>query len=249
MSENKSTHFGYETIATADKADKVKAVFKSVANNYDIMNDVMSFGMHRLWKKFTIDHAKIKPGQHILDLASGTGDLASKFAKLTGKQGRVVMTDINEAMLAEGRKKMIDQGLFENLEFTIVDAEHIPFDDNSFDVVTIAFGLRNVTDKDQALREMQRVLKPGGKAMILEFSQPPSKMMASIYDKYSFNIIPKMGKYIANDEASYQYLVESIRMHPNQDTLKQMMFDAGFEDCAYRNLTGGVVALHWGFKY
>lgn len=244
-----STHFGYQTIDADKKANKVAEVFTSVASNYDIMNDVMSFGMHRLWKKFTIDQAKIKPGQQILDLASGTGDLAAKFAKQVGKQGRVVVSDINEAMLNEGRKKLLDQGIIGNVDYKIVDAEHIPFDDNSFDLVTMAFGLRNVTHKDQALKEMYRVLKPGGKVMILEFSTPPSKTFAKIYDKYSFKFIPKMGKYIANDEASYQYLVESIRMHPDQETLKQMMSDASFEDCEYRNFTGGVVALHWGFKY
>ncbi len=249
MKTEKTTHFGYETVATEEKANKVKAVFKSVAQNYDVMNDVMSMGMHRLWKKFTVDQAKVKPGQHVLDLAGGTGDLARKFAKLVGPTGKVVLSDINEAMLAEGRKNLINRGIVGNVDYKIVDAEAIPFDDNSFDLVTIAFGLRNVTHKDQALREMHRVLKPGGKAMILEFSTPPSETFAKIYDKYSFKLIPKMGKWVANDEASYQYLVESIRMHPNQETLKTMMLDAGLEDCDYRNFTGGIVALHWGFKY
>jgi demethylmenaquinone methyltransferase/2-methoxy-6-polyprenyl-1,4-benzoquinol methylase len=247
--KDKTTHFGYEQVAVTDKAKKVEAVFSSVASSYDTMNDVMSFGLHRLWKKFTIEQAKIKPGQKILDLASGTGDLAKAFSKRVGNSGLVVMSDINQDMLNQGRAKLLDQGIYKNLEFTLVDAEQIPFTDNHFDLVTIAFGLRNVTDKNQALREMYRVLKPGGKAMILEFSKPPVKALAKIYDVYSFKVIPKMGKTIANDEASYQYLVESIRMHPDQETVKNMLASAGFEDCEYRNLTGGIVALHWGFKY
>lgn len=249
LAPDASTHFGYQETPVKEKAHKVAEVFRSVASSYDIMNDVMSLGLHRLWKKFTVEQAKIKPGYHILDLASGTGDLAAKFVKLVGKDGRVVMSDINQAMLNEGRKKLLDRGIFENIEYCLVDAEKIPFADNSFDLITIAFGLRNVTDKDQALREMFRVLKPGGKVMILEFSKPPSTTLAELYDKYSFKFIPKMGKYIANDEASYQYLVESIRMHPDQETLETMMTQAGFEDCTYRNLTMGIVALHWGFKY
>lgn len=249
LTPDAKTHFGYQETPVKEKAGKVAEVFRSVASSYDIMNDVMSLGLHRLWKKFTVEQAKIKPGYQILDLASGTGDLAAKFVKLVGKDGRVVMSDINQAMLDEGRKKLLDRGIFENIEFCLVDAEQIPFADNSFDLVTIAFGLRNVTDKDQALREMFRVLKPGGKAMILEFSKPPSTTLAKFYDEYSFKFIPKMGKYIADDEASYQYLVESIRMHPDQETLKAMMQQAGFDDCAYRNLTAGIVALHWGFKY
>lgn len=249
MSKQPTTHFGYQTVESEKKAEKVAEVFSSVASRYDIMNDAMSLGMHRIWKKAAIDQAKIKPGQQILDLASGTGDLAAKFAKLTGKTGRVVMSDINQAMLTEGRKKMLDKGIIGNIEYKIIDAENIPFEDNTFDLVTIAFGLRNVTNKEKALSEMFRVLKVGGKAMILEFSTPPSKTFAEIYDQYSFKLIPKLGKYIADDEASYQYLVESIRMHPDQETLKTMMQTAGFEDVDYRNFTGGIVALHWGFKY
>lgn len=243
------THFGFTEVPLAEKAEKVSAVFESVAPNYDLMNDAMSFGLHRWWKQFAVDQAKVKPGQQILDLASGTGDLAAKFAKRVGPTGKVIMSDINPAMLAEGRKKLIDRGLFENLEFKIIDAESIPYDAASFDLVTIAFGLRNVTDKNQALCEMYRVLKPGGKALILEFSRPRSETLGKIYDKYSFNIIPKMGRYLADDEESYQYLVESIRRHPDQDTLKAMMTSAGFEDCEYRNLTGGIVAVHWGYKF
>jgi len=249
MMEKSTTHFGYQTVAVDKKAEKVAEVFSSVAENYDRMNDAMSMGLHRLWKKFTVDQAKIKPGQSILDLASGTADLAAKFAKKVGSTGRVVVSDINEAMLVEGRKKLLDQGIIGNVDYKIIDAETIPFDDQTFDLVTIGFGLRNVTNKEKALREMHRVLKIGGKAMILEFSKPRSETFAKIYDKYSFNIIPKLGKYIADDEASYQYLVESIRMHPDQETLKQMLYDAGFDDVDYCNFTGGIVALHWGFRY
>ena len=247
-STRKTTHFGYETVAVEEKAERVRGVFDSVASRYDIMNDLMSFGIHRLWKHIAIDLAAVRSGQQVLDLASGTGDLAARFAALVGPRGRVVMSDINAAMLEEGRKRMIDGGHVGNVEYLLVDAEKIPFADNTFDCVSIAFGLRNVTDKGQALREMLRVLRPGGRALVLEFSQPTSKPLAKLYDLYSFNLLPLIGKVVANDEDSYRYLAESIRMHPDQEGLLQMMLDAGFERCDYHNLTAGVVAVHRGFK-
>jgi demethylmenaquinone methyltransferase/2-methoxy-6-polyprenyl-1,4-benzoquinol methylase len=244
-----STHFGFRTVKSDDKSGLVAEVFQSVAPKYDVMNDLMSFGMHRLWKRFTIQQAAIKPGQRILDVASGTGDLAMAFAKLTGPTGKVVMTDINEAMLNTGRDRLLDQGVAGNIECVLADAENLPFADSDFDLVTIAFGLRNVTNKDAALASMYRVLKPGGKLLVLEFSKPVTPLLAKIYDLYSFNVIPKIGGLVANDSASYQYLVESIRMHPDQATMKSMMQTAGFEDVEYFNLCGGIVALHQGFKY
>jgi demethylmenaquinone methyltransferase / 2-methoxy-6-polyprenyl-1,4-benzoquinol methylase len=247
-STRKTTHFGYESVAVEDKAERVRGVFDSVASRYDIMNDLMSFGIHRLWKHIAVDLAAVRSGQQVLDLASGTGDLAARFAALVGPQGRVVMSDINAAMLEEGRKRMVDGGHVGNVEYMLIDAEKIPFADSTFDCVSIAFGLRNVTDKGQALREMLRVLKPGGRVLVLEFSQPTSKPLAKLYDLYSFNLLPLIGKVVANDEASYRYLAESIRMHPDQEGLLQMMQDAGFERCDYHNLTAGVVAVHRGFK-
>lgn len=250
MTESKTkTHFGYREVDINEKSSLVANVFKSVAHNYDLMNDVMSLGLHRLWKRFTIQQAAIKPGQCILDVASGTGDLAREFAKLTGPQGKVIMTDINEAMLNEGRDKLMDAGIIGNIEFIQADAENLPFSDNDFNLVTIAFGLRNVTNKDNALQSMYRVIKPGGKLLILEFSKPPSPLLNKLYDFYSFNFIPKMGEIVAGDKDSYQYLVESIRMHPDQPTLKSMMETAGFENVEYFNLCGGIVALHQGYKY
>lgn len=244
-----TTHFGYQNVAKEKKSDLVAEVFRSVAPNYDLMNDVMSFGMHRLWKQFTIREAALRPGQIVLDVASGTGDLAKAFAKKVGNTGKVIMTDINEAMLQVGRDRLTDAGIIGNIECIQADAQNLPFPDNYFDCVTIAFGLRNVTDKSAALQSMYRVLKPGGKLLILEFSRPTSPIMNKMYDLYSFNIIPKMGELIANDRDSYQYLVESIRMHPDQDTLKAMMLEAGFDEATYFNLTGGVVALHKGRKF
>ncbi len=242
-----STHFGYQTVPSGEKARMVRGVFDSVANNYDLMNDLMSGGLHRLWKRFTIDRAGLKNGQRVLDLAGGTGDLAMRFAKQVGDTGEVVLADINHAMLERGRRRMIDRGLGANISIAQVDAEELPFEDASFDCVTIAFGLRNVTDKDAALRSMFRVLKPGGKLLVLEFSKPAAALKPA-YDLYSFKVLPALGKLVARDADSYRYLAESIRMHPDQETLEDMMQAAGFERCRYYNLTGGVVALHQGFR-
>ncbi len=248
MSEqDKTTHFGYQEVPVEEKAGKVAEVFHSVANKYDIMNDVMSMGVHRLWKMFTLNQAGARPGMRVLDLAGGTGDLAMKFATQVGSTGEVVLADINSSMLEEGRRRLIDKGIVGNVRYAQVNAEALPFPDHSFDIITIAFGLRNVTDKDAALRSMKRVLKPGGKLLILEFSKPISTTFSKIYDLYSFTALPMMGKLITGDAESYRYLAESIRMHPDQDTLKRMMEDAGFERCDYHNLSGGVVALHTGY--
>jgi demethylmenaquinone methyltransferase/2-methoxy-6-polyprenyl-1,4-benzoquinol methylase len=248
MGEKGTTHFGYEEVAVEEKEGRVRQVFDSVATKYDLMNDLMSFGIHRLWKRFAVELAAIRPGQRVLDLASGTGDLAARFADLIGADGEVVMTDINAAMLEQGRIQMADRGLLGNIRYLQVNAEHIPFPDSRFNCVTIGFGLRNVTDKQQALNEMFRVLKPGGRALILEFSKPQGELLQSAYDLYSFKILPMLGELVTNDAASYQYLAESIRMHPDQETLQGMMEEAGFERCDYHNLTGGVVAVHRGFK-
>ncbi len=243
-----TTHFGFEQVAAEEKAGKVAEVFHSVASKYDVMNDVMSFGVHRLWKRYTIDMARARPGNRVLDLAGGTGDLTKAFAKQVGADGEVVLSDINSSMLGQGRIRLTDQGVLGNVRFVQANAEALPFPDNHFDVITIAFGLRNVTDKSKALASMYRVLKPGGRLLILEFSKPVIPGLAPIYDTYSFKILPKMGKMIAGDEESYRYLAESIRMHPDQETLKQMMVDVGFERADYYNLTGGIVALHRGYK-
>lgn len=247
--ENKTTHFGFTEVPLHEKSQRVEAVFHSVANKYDLMNDLMSIGMHRLWKRFTIGQANVRPGNVVLDIAGGTGDLARTFTKQVGKHGLVVLADINDKMLIQGRERLLNDGIVSHVSYVQADAEALPFPDNHFDCITIAFGLRNVTDKDAALRSMYRVLKPGGKALILEFSKPVIPLLTTIYDKYSFHIIPKLGEWICGDAASYQYLVESIRMHPDQNTLQSMMDKAGFEDTLYHNLTGGIVALHKGFKY
>ena len=245
---DETTHFGYQTVKKADKQAKVAAVFTSVAKKYDIMNDLMSFGIHRLWKHFAINMSGVSAGQHVLDIAGGTGDLAKVFSKEVGRAGRVVLSDINEAMLEVGRERLINAGC-NNVDFILANAETLePFADNSFDLVTISFGLRNVTDKDKALEAMFRVLKPGGRLLILEFSKPVFEPLSKAYDLYSFTALPLMGKIVANDADSYQYLAESIRMHPDQTTLKQMMETAGFTNCDYHNLTGGIVAVHRGFK-
>ncbi|MEZ5534765.1 MAG: bifunctional demethylmenaquinone methyltransferase/2-methoxy-6-polyprenyl-1,4-benzoquinol methylase UbiE [Thiolinea sp.] len=248
MEKEQTTHFGYTQVPVTEKANKVAEVFHSVADKYDVMNDVMSMGIHRLWKRYTIASAGAKRGDQILDLAGGTGDLASKFARIVGEQGKVVLSDINGSMLAEGRKRLVDMGIAGNVEYVQANAECLPFDDNSFDIITIAFGLRNVTDKDKALASMHRVLKPGGRLLVLEFSKPAAPL-APVYDQYSFKFLPMMGKLIANDADSYRYLAESIRMHPDQETLKGMLENAGFERVTYKNMTGGIVALHKGFKF
>ena len=246
---DETTHFGYETVKTGDKVEKVAEVFHSVASKYDMMNDVMSMGVHRLWKRLTIEKSGVRRGHHVLDLAGGTGDLTIKFSRMVGESGQVILSDINDSMLKVGRARLLDKGIVGNVEYVQANAECLPFPDNSFDCISIAFGLRNVTDKDAALASMFRVLKPGGRLLILEFSKPVAPGLSPLYDFYSFNILPFMGKMIANDAESYRYLAESIRMHPDQETLKEMMGNAGFERCDYSNLTGGIVALHRGFKF
>jgi demethylmenaquinone methyltransferase/2-methoxy-6-polyprenyl-1,4-benzoquinol methylase len=250
MSADKdTTHFGFTEVPVAEKARKVRGVFDSVASRYDIMNDLMSLGIHRAWKRFTVEKAALRPGMEVLDLAGGTGDLTALMAPRVAPGGKVVLSDINEAMLSRGRERMQDRGLAgDQVEYCLADAERLPFDGERFDVVTIAFGLRNVTHKERALGEMYRVLKPGGQLLVLEFSRPVPAL-APAYDLYSFRVLPAIGKFVAGDADSYRYLAESIRMHPDQDTLRDMMAAQGFEDCRYHNLTGGIVALHRGWKY
>ena len=247
-SEKDTTHFGYREVDKEAKAGLEAEVFDSVAARYDVMNDLMSAGIHRLWKRFTIELSGVRKGNAVLDIAGGTGDLAARFAEIVGPEGRVVLADINGAMLEVGRDKLLDTGRQGNIEFVQADAQDLPFPDDSFDCVTIAFGLRNVTDKDKALRSMLRVLKPGGRLLVLEFSKPANPLLSRAYDTYSFRVLPFMGKLVANDSESYQYLAESIRMHPDQETLKDMMEDAGFSRCEYHDMTGGIVALHKGIK-
>lgn len=245
---NEDTHFGYKTVKKSEKQEKVAEVFTSVAKKYDIMNDLMSFGIHRLWKRYAISLTGVRAGQSVLDIAGGTGDLAKVFSKEVGRTGHVVLSDINEAMLEVGRERLINAGC-NNVDFVLANAENLePFADGSFDLVTISFGLRNVTDKEAALRAMHRVLKKGGRLLVLEFSKPVFEPLSKAYDLYSFTALPLMGKIVANDSESYQYLAESIRMHPDQRTLKTMMEEAGFVNCDYHNLTGGIVAVHRGFK-
>ncbi|MEE9322386.1 MAG: bifunctional demethylmenaquinone methyltransferase/2-methoxy-6-polyprenyl-1,4-benzoquinol methylase UbiE [Granulosicoccus sp.] len=248
MSDDK-THFGYQSVERSAKAGLVGQVFDSVASRYDVMNDLMSFGVHRIWKRITIDQSAVRPGQRVLDIAGGTGDLAARFSRRTGKQGHVILADINAAMLLTGRERLMNDGVVGNLDFAQANAETLPFADDTFDCVSIAFGLRNVTDKDKALASMCRVLKPGGRLLVLEFSKPVLPLLQKAYDAYSFTALPLMGKLVANDAESYRYLAESIRMHPDQKTLEAMMQKAGFEQTSYQNLTGGVVALHKGFKF
>ncbi|MFK7995092.1 MAG: bifunctional demethylmenaquinone methyltransferase/2-methoxy-6-polyprenyl-1,4-benzoquinol methylase UbiE [Granulosicoccus sp.] len=245
---NDKTHFGYQTVDSASKAGMVGEVFDSVASKYDVMNDLMSFGVHRIWKRFTVSQAAVRPGHYVLDLAGGTGDLAAKFAPRVGPQGLVVLSDINSSMLTTGRDRLTDDGLVQNLDYAQANAEHLPFEDDCFDCITMAFGLRNVTDKALALESMHRILKPGGKLLVLEFSKPVLPLLSKAYDAYSFTALPLMGKLVANDAESYRYLAESIRMHPDQQALEAMMQEAGFAKTSYHNLTGGVVALHKGYK-
>ena len=246
--ESKTTHFGFEEVAWSDKARRVRGVFDSVAPRYDLMNDLMSGGLHRLWKEFTLSQTHLRPGQRALDVAGGTGDLARGMQKQVGDRGLVVLSDINGAMLAHGRDRTIDTGVIRGVEYVQANAESLPFADHSFDCITIGFGLRNVTDKPAALRSMQRVLKPGGQLLVLEFSQPTLPALRPIYDAYSFKVLPFLGKLVANDADSYRYLAESIRRHPDQDTLLGMMQDAGLVECRYHNLSGGIVAVHRGYK-
>ncbi len=240
-----STHFGFQSVEENDKARRVRGVFDSVAPKYDVMNDLMSAGMHRAWKAYTVLVANVKEGQQVLDIAGGTGDLAMAFASKAGASGQVVHTDINEAMLREGRNRLLDAGV--SLPTLVCDAEHLPFPDARFDVVTVAFGLRNMTHKEDALHEMNRVLKPGGKLLVLEFSKV-AQPLTKIYDWYSFKVLPKIGQLVANDASSYQYLAESIRMHPDQEELKALMHKGGFGHVDYHNMSGGIVALHVGIK-
>jgi len=242
------THFGYQSVAESKKAAKVAEVFHSVAARYDLMNDLMSGGIHRLWKRFSIELSGVRPGHRVLDIAGGTGDLARQFAGRVGAEGEVVLADINASMLQMGRSKLLDAGVAGNLRFVQADAEQLPFADNSFDCVSIAFGLRNVTHKEKALKSMLRVLKPGGRLLVLEFSKPRHALLGKVYDAYSFRVLPKLGQLVAGDEDSYRYLAESIRMHPPQEELKAMMQEAGFERVTFHNMTGGIVALHRGIK-
>jgi demethylmenaquinone methyltransferase/2-methoxy-6-polyprenyl-1,4-benzoquinol methylase len=240
--------FGFEHVSREEKTRRVRAVFDSVADSYDVMNDLMSFGLHRLWKRLAVMAARVRPGNDILDLAGGTGDLSRLFARRTGAQGRVVISDINGDMLRVGRDRLLDEGGPDNVSVAQANAEMLPFADRSFDVVSIAFGLRNVTDKDAALNEMYRVLRPGGRALVLEFSELQLRALRPVYDAFSFRVLPRIGQLVAKDADSYRYLAESIRMHPNQETLLAMMQSAGFEQCRYRNMAGGIVALHDGIR-
>ena len=240
--------FGYERVPRESKKGRVKGVFDSVAPSYDLMNDVMSFGLHRLWKRFTLAHTGLRPGQAALDVAAGSADLAVGLARQVGQRGRVVVTDINASMLEVGRDRMLNAGHAGNASYSLADAEALPFADSSFHCVTIGFGLRNVTDKDAALRSMYRVLKPGGRLIVLEFSAPQLGALNAVYDAYSFQVLPRMGQLLASDADSYRYLAESIRRHPDQETLLGMMENAGFERARYHNLSGGIVAVHIGFR-
>ncbi|WP_420467278.1 bifunctional demethylmenaquinone methyltransferase/2-methoxy-6-polyprenyl-1,4-benzoquinol methylase UbiE [Panacagrimonas sp.] len=242
-----TTHFGFQQVPMEDKRRRVAGVFDSVASKYDVMNDLMSLGVHRLWKRFVIDLAGVRAGEKVLDVAGGTGDLSREFSRQVGPRGLVVLSDINAAMLGEGRRRLADKGVV-NLPIVQANAECLPFAEGSFDCITIGFGLRNVTDKDAALRSMYRALKPGGRLLVLEFSKPVVPGLSRIYDQYSFKLLPLMGKLVANDEDSYRYLAESIRMHPDQGTLKGMMESVGFARAQVYNLTGGIVAVHRGFR-
>jgi demethylmenaquinone methyltransferase/2-methoxy-6-polyprenyl-1,4-benzoquinol methylase len=247
--DDKTTHFGFKEVPEADKHRLVGEVFRSVASKYDVMNDLMSLGVHRVWKAFAIEQCGVRAGSRVLDLAGGTGDLAARLAPRVGETGEVVIADINEAMLDVGRGRLADRGIVGNVRFVRADAEALPFPDNHFDCIIIGFGLRNVTRQQRALDSMFRVLKPGGRLLVLEFSRPVLPGLGKIYDLYSFSVLPWLGKTVANDEASYRYLAESIRKHPDQETLKGMMQQSGFERVGYHNLSGGIVALHKGYKF
>ena len=248
MKDPDKTHFGYREVASDEKAGLVAEVFDSVASRYDVMNDLMSGGIHRIWKRFTIELSGVRPGHRVLDIAGGTGDLARKFSDLVGDEGEVVLADINASMLKVGRERLINGGHVGNIDYVQADAECLPFPEEAFDVVSIAFGLRNVTDKMRALGSMLRVLKPGGRLLVLEFSKPRNALLGKAYDTYSFRVLPALGRLVANDSDSYRYLAESIRMHPDQETLQSMMEDVGFSRCEFYNMTGGIVAVHRGFK-
>ena len=249
MSEpDKTTHFGFREVPVEEKASRVADVFHSVAARYDLMNDLMSAGVHRIWKQLTIESSGVREGNTVLDIAGGTGDLTAKFSRLVGPKGRVILADINDSMLRVGRDKLTDRGLAGNIDYVQADAQSLPFPDASIDCITIAFGLRNVTDKAAALSAMYRVLKPGGRLLVLEFSKPVSPLLSKAYDFYSFNVLPRMGKIVADDADSYRYLAESIRMHPDQESLLSLMQESGFVECRYTNMTGGIVALHRGLK-
>lgn len=246
-SDEQTTHFGYETVPVAEKAQRVGQVFHSVASKYDVMNDLMSLGTHRLVKRFTVELSGVRAGQRVLDLAGGTGDFTIRFSSLVGPTGEVVLADINASMLRVGRDRLIDKGISQNVRYTQLNAEQLPFAPDTFDCICIAYGLRNVTDKDAALRSMFSVLKPGGRALVLEFSKPRNDLVSKVYDGYSA-LWPIVGKLVTGDADSYRYLVESIRMHPDQETLKSMMENAGFSDCRFHDVMGGVCAIHVGFK-
>ncbi|HET8692037.1 MAG TPA: bifunctional demethylmenaquinone methyltransferase/2-methoxy-6-polyprenyl-1,4-benzoquinol methylase UbiE [Steroidobacteraceae bacterium] len=242
----KTVDFGFEKVSAEEKTARVRGVFDSVADNYDLMNDLMSGGLHRLWKRFALAQTGLRPGQRALDVAAGTGDLGAGLARQVGREGLAVLTDINAGMLSRGRDRLVDRGIASNVEYVIANAECLPFPDRSFDCVTIGFGLRNVTDKPAALASMRRVLKPGGRLLVLEFSKPTLAILKPAYDAYSFNILPRLGSIVAGDAASYRYLAESIRMHPGQEALAAMFRDAGFDEVRWNNLAGGIVALHVG---
>lgn len=248
MKDIDTTHFGYQKVNCEEKTERVGEVFHSVARKYDLMNDLMSFGIHRLWKRFTLELSGVRYGHKVLDLAGGTGDLSIKFTRCVGSEGLVVLCDINSSMLEVGRDRILDKGYSSQVEFIQANAERLPFADGYFDCITIGFGLRNVTRMEKALQEMQRVLKPGGRVLILEFSKPRYAWLNKMYDRYSFSVLPRLGRWIARDEHSYRYLAESIRMHPDQNRLKHLMESCGFRRCHYYNLTGGIVAVHRGFK-
>ena len=249
MTDKRSTDFGFQRVPPEDKARRVRGVFDSVADHYDLMNDLMSAGAHRIWKRFTLALANLRAGQRALDVAGGSGDLAAGLARQVGERGLVVLTDINAAMLRRGRDRLINAGCVGNVEYVQADAESLPFPDGSFDCITIGFGLRNVTDKSAALTAMRRALKPGGQLLVLEFSHPKVPGLQPLYDAYSFRVLPLLGKLVARDAASYRYLAESIRVHPDQERLLKMMQDAGLEGCRYHNLSGGIVAVHRGYRY